>query len=184
MGKGDIARPPKKRRDITMDHTPAMPTKSSVNLNDWIDSPILAKDVSGHYYPGIITGVPSVNTVDVMLDRHSQNEPRTFTNILEHTDLIVSNHSAPAIMLKVGVLVCIKSKNDDAYFSLGTVKRVEKGPPMQCLVQTHSDNQELWVSRAGVRLIQPPWYDDLEDTGGQEVSLYMVQTTYQMPGYG
>ena len=176
MGKGEIAKPPKKRRDITSNgnssQQPAAATSSrypSLNLADWIDSPILAKEGANQYHPGVIKSVPSHNHVEVSLDRQPQT--RTYSNILDHSDLVISNHSAPAIMIKVGLNVCIKVRNEDSYFSLGTVKQINKGPPMQCLVQlVQCESQEIWVSRAGVRLIQPPWYDDLVDTGAQEVS--------------
>lgn len=173
MGKGEIAKPPKKRRDIPTDNnppqTPVMTARlPSLNLADWIDSPILAREGANQYHPGVIKSVPSPNSVEISLDR--QSESRTYSNILEHSDLLISNHSAPAIMIKVGLNVCIKVRNEDSYFSLGTVKQITKGPPMQCLVQVQSiHGEEIWISRAGVRLIQPPWYDDLVDTGAQEV---------------
>lgn len=167
--KGDIARPPKKRRSLTV-QAAVPPTKSkssTVNLCDWIDTSILAKD-GIHYYPGIIKSVPSPTSIEVLLDRH--NEPQTFCDILDNNDAILSNHSAPAIMIKQGLAVCVKSKPTDLYFSVGSVKELRQGPPMQCLVQIPDAlTDELWVSRAAIRLLQPPWYDDLVDTGGQEV---------------
>lgn len=175
-----IAKPPKKRKgsELIVDNDfvsvpqplrPKSATRTStVNLSDWLESPILAKDGPIHYYPGVIKSVPSSTSVEIQLDKH--NEPQTFSDVLSKNDEIISNHSAPAIMIKQGLVVCVKSKPADHYFSVGTVKELKQGPPMQCLIQVNDTYQELWVSRAAIRLMQPPWYDDLEDTGGQEVS--------------
>ena len=181
MKKGDvIAKPPKKRKGVELISnnelsavTQPLVSKivcraNTVNLDDWLDSNILVKDGLTHYYSGIIKSVPTATSVEVVLDRN--NETHIFHDVLSKTDCIISNHSAPAIMIKKGLAVCVKLRPSDNFFSVAVVREIKQGPPVQCLVQMTDTSQEHWVSRASIRLIQPPWYDDLEDTGGQEVS--------------
>lgn len=171
-----IAIPPKKRKGVTdfdtdvsqQPNTTALNYKSStVNLKDWIGYQILAKD-GPYYYPGTIHSVASATSIEVLFDRHPTT-PQLYKDILDSND-ILGNSSAPAILIKTGIHVCVKVQQN-AYFTIGRVSQIRHGPPMQCLVQTSLPNPTtVWVNRALVRLLQPPWYDDLEDTGGQEVS--------------
>jgi len=186
MKKGDqIAKPPKKRKILEQLANEGLPTapmsvplsfpsmtrpstrSSTVNLTDWVDSAVLVKQPSNYYYPGVIHSVLTPTSVEVLLDKNGDKQ--TFHDVLDRTDMVLSNHSAPAIMIKQGINVCVKCKPSDNFFTVCTVKEVKQGPPMHCYVQFSDTQNEAWVSRAAIRLIQPPWYDDLEDTGGQEV---------------
>lgn len=175
MKKSDsfIAIPPKKRKGVTdyelesqQVSMAACVKSSTVNLKDWIGYQILAKD-GDYYYPGTIHSVISPSSVEVLFDHHST--PTPYSNILDTND-VLGNSSAPAILIKAGIHVCVKVQQS-SYFTIGRVIQVRHGPPMQCLVQVNLPSPAtVWVNRALVRLLQPPWYDDLEDTGGQEVS--------------
>lgn len=183
-----IAKPPKKRKclDLDINISPAaskpamMRAPPTVNLHDWVDSPVLAKYTSApipQYYPGVIKAVPNPTSIEVELDR--EGDRKTFPNILENNDTVISNHSAPAILLKPGLAVCVKCCSTDSYYSVGTVSKLRNGPSLQCLIKFPSSQQvaDMWVSRAAIRMLQPPWYDDLEDTDGQEVRQPMLRVS-------
>lgn len=168
-----LVKPPKKRKGIELEADYSRLASSghstSVNLKDWIGSQILAKRDDSLYYPGTIQSVLTDNSIQVSID--SDNSLHVYPNVLETND-ILTNCSAPAIMIKIGVPVCVKIKPEDHHFTVGRVRKIKPGPPMQCLVQIDNANQDcVWINRAWIRLLQPPWFDDLEDTGGQEVSL-------------
>jgi len=164
-----IAKPPKKRKGIELTQaenlTPPV-RMSTVDLRDWIGSSILAKHDDSTYEPGVIHSAPTENSVEIIFDRSTQ--PETYSNILESND-ILGNHSPPAIMIKVGMTVCVRARHEDQIFRVGKIIEIKHGPPMSSLV--HIRNEYLWVPRANLRLLQPPWYDDLEDTTAQEVRL-------------
>lgn len=165
--KTEILKPPKKRKDMQVDIPIAHQKASTVNLEDWVGSQILAKD-GDYYYPGTLQEVTPDNSVVILFD--ASQTTKVYHNIIDSND-ILNNCSPPAIMIKVGVPVCVRI-NHDAHFTVGKVTQVRSGPPMQCLVQiSNSVEDAKLVNRALVRLLQPPWFDDLEDTGGQEVSL-------------
>lgn len=179
---GILVKPLKKRKASDLEMTasisnpgtsipaPTSAASTSINLGDWIGSQILARKEDGFYYPGIIKSILAESSIQILLDSDSSTT-RNYPNVLETND-ILTNCSAPAIMVKIGVLVCVKAKPSDSHFTVGRVRKIRPGPPMQCLVQI--ENECVWISRAWIRLLQPPWFDDLEDTGGQEVSLGTV----------
>ncbi len=72
-----------------------------------------------------------------------------------------------AMMVQIGARVCVRINKDDAQFYLGRVID-KKSQPVAYHVNLDTlprNTQEpaVWVSKANIRLLQPPWHEDLEE---------------------
>ncbi|KAK7468067.1 hypothetical protein BaRGS_00036718 [Batillaria attramentaria] len=68
-------------------------------------------------------------------------------------------------MIKTGSAVCIRLNTDDNCFYDGIVleKRPTQGGTLYRVKLDTNLGEERWVSRVNIRLLQPPWYEDLEE---------------------
>jgi len=156
-------KPPKKRRGP--EHLQNMIRKPAIDLRDWIDYTVLGRFGSGNlvYRPGKILSAPNSASVNVLFDK--QKEPVTYTNVLETSD-ILGNHSPAARMLHEGLTVCVREKPDDNVFVVAKIRKVDIGPPLKFLVESEALPSPILIPRANIRLMQPPWHDDLAEAGG------------------
>lgn len=160
----DLIKPLKKRKAIEILEIVPTTSKPLVDLQEWIGSSVLARYGVGNvvvYRPGKITSCPSAGSVTVMLERDS--EPTVYSNILNTLDILV-NHPPAAVLVTPGLAVCVKEKADSSHFVVGKVKQICVGPPLRCLIKSDSLREQHWVNRANLRLMQPPWQDDLRET--------------------
>lgn len=167
----DLSKPLKKRKAVNVASTFPANRKPVIDLQEWIGASILARYGSGDsvYRPGKIRSCPSAGSVEVVLDKHE--EPKAYSDVLSSLD-VLSNHSPAAVLVTEGLSVCVKEKPNDNLFVVGKVKEVVVGPPLKCLVESDSLPEPVWVNRANVRLMQPPWYDDIKECEtGQLVSV-------------
>ena len=172
-----IARPPKKRRASELELqqvTPpsvemAMPVvarRPLVDLKEWKGHRVLAHRVN-HYYPGVIKTVTHDRHVGVLFD--GDDDISYFPDILsmrQHD--IISDYSPPAVTVLVGMQVCVRVNAEENEFHVGRVVEKRAQPPVLHHVvldyQTTAMNiAPLWVSRANLRLLQPPWHEDLDE---------------------
>lgn len=162
----DLSKPLKKRtleRPLDLAPAPvssATTNKSSLDLNDWLGTSVLARYGSGNtiYRPGRIHSIQSTGTVQVLLDKDTK--PITYTNVFESLD-ILGNHPPSAALLIEGQMVCVKEKSDDNLFVVARIKSIDHGPPVKCLVESDNFTNTVWIPRVNMRLVQPPWHDDL-----------------------
>ena len=173
-----IARPPKKRRASELELqqvTPpsvemAMPVGAArrplVDLKEWKGHRVLAHRVN-HYYPGVIKTVTHDRHVGVLFD--GDDDVSYFPNILslrQHD--IISDYSPPAVTVLVGMQVCVRVNAEENEFHVGRVVEKRTQPPVLHHVVLDYQTAEmhvapLWVSRANLRLLQPPWHEDLDE---------------------
>lgn len=153
----DLTKPLKKRNFSSVGATKPMP---AVDLKDWVNTSVLARHGSDPpvYKPGRIVSHPSSGCLHVLLDRTT--EPAYYSNVLQTQD-ILSNHPPLPLLITEGLTVCVKEQSDESLFVLAKIKQVESGTPVRCLVETSSHSSPFWVARANIRLIQPPWQDEL-----------------------
>lgn len=149
---------------------------SFVNLREWIDNYVLARQ-GKYYYPGIIRTVSTSGEVYVQFEGDDQKTIiyRDVFNTGKYD--IISNASPPGDKVSPGARVCVRaalsqgdSSKSQKIFVEGTIIRMIRNP-VRCVVKV-SGKEEI-VPRADVRLVLPPWWDELQDS---EVSNgYMAQ---------
>ena len=172
-----IARPPKKRKNtdsfLEADTPPnnAMPLPAkrifSVDLTEWKGHRILARQ-GAVYLPGEIKQVISNKLIGVQLD--CAKSLVYYHDVLEVDCVNIINDSSPSAQtVSIGMSVCARISADENAFYVGKV--VEKGQkPISYVVLLDAGSEEnasgidkATVSRANIRLLQPPWHEDLDE---------------------
>lgn len=144
----------------------------SINLNEWCGHRVLAKR-DKVYLPGVITKAESSGDIWVKFD-YCEGEV-VFTDVLGRGKFDVISDASPSIgQVALGNRVCVRlvANNSDAHtiFVEGYVCNILTSP-VQFLVKIYSSpNEEHIVKRADLRLVQPPWFDELEGLGPPVVS--------------
>ncbi|XP_041761485.1 protein capicua homolog isoform X5 [Anopheles merus] len=168
---------------------PVAPASPLIDLSEWINHRVLArrKDV---YDSGRIRATAAPGTVVIGFDQ-PEGSHQTYEGVLDdvHHQQDIIDDVCPALAdLQPGVRVCVRAtcvhphpvtSNGGDVFVEGIVKEVH-GNKKQFSVQiaggSIADKQELRiVKRVDMRLLKPPWWDELEDaldsySGGHTVS--------------
>ncbi|XP_050067810.1 serine-rich adhesin for platelets [Anopheles maculipalpis] len=156
----------------------ATPTTPLIDLSEWINHRVLArrKDV---YDSGRIRATSSApGTVVIGFDQ-PEGSHQTYQGVLEdtHRQQDIIDDVCPSLAdLQPGVRVCVRAtcvhphpvvSNGGDVFIEGIVKEVhgnKKQFTVQILNPSVGDKQELRiVKRVDMRLLKPPWWDELED---------------------
>jgi len=145
------------------------------DLSEWKGQRVLGRRGSV-YRPGLIRDLQaSSGRVAVQLDgdREEPGGMVYYDNVLERRSAdIISDHPPPASALDVGTVVCVRLDPDAAAFYIGRV--VDKRPPPMCttylVALDQTSGPAVWVSRANLRLLLPPWFEDMASFVGDSVS--------------
>ncbi|XP_031336738.1 putative transcription factor capicua isoform X2 [Photinus pyralis] len=131
-----------------------------IDLSEWCDHRVLAKQ-GDWYYPGVIRQA-SGNTLTVEFDGR-ENKPVCFTDVLASECYDVIGDASPYVsQLTLGTRVCVR--HDQAVFVEGVVCKILEGQPIRFAVAVLGDRpHEINVKRADLRLLRPPWWDELEN---------------------
>ena len=74
---------------------------------------------------------------------------------------IISDHSPMGMMVQIGSPVCVRINSDNSVFYMGRVIDKKSQPVAYHVnLDTVSENTQepaVWVSKANIRLLQPPW---------------------------
>jgi len=169
----DLHKPLKKRKAVEI-NVKLGTNKAVIDFQEWIGSLVLARYGSGLsvYRPGKIVSCPSADSIAILLDK--QSEPMIYSGILNTLD-VLGNHPPAAMLVTEGIAVCVKEKQDDNVFVVAKVKEVNAGPPLKCLVESENLPNDVWVNRANIRLMQPPWYDELKEASLNHVVSYFTE---------
>lgn len=168
---------------------------NSIDLNEWRDHRVLAQR-DGYYYPGVIR-----NAVDeslyVVFD--TDNEVTKFTNVLSSRRYDVISDASPSVgQITLNSKVCFRCPNivsnssggnlhcDSGYtnvFVAGVVCKILDNKPKSFIVQklTKLANESYVVKRADLRLLQPPWHDELEESGSEDHHQQQQQRHFSHP---
>ena len=144
--------------------TPLQNKKPLIDLHDWKGHRVLAKRDNA-YLPAVIKVVQGNCHLGIQFDGDKNNT--YFNNILDSRVCpdVISDHSPLALMVQVGMAVCVRINPDDQVFYSGRI--VEKrGTPVAYRVELDRDGGAdggVLVTRANLRLLQAPWHEDLEE---------------------
>lgn len=161
---------------------PRMP----LDLSEWKGQRVLGRR-GGVYCPGMIRDLQADGgRVGVLFDGDLGGIVY-YDNVLVGRHLstippdIISDHPPPVSAVNIGTDVCVRMDAEAMEFYVGRV--VDKRPPPNTatylvrieMVAAHSTGSGLsasavWVSRANLRLLLPPWFEDLVLPTGQVVA--------------
>lgn len=149
---------------ITTAEMRRMNGRSDIDLREWLEHRVLAKR-NPFYLPGKIRQAGSNGEVWVEFD-HYEGEMAVFTDVLYSGKYNVISDASPSLhQIHPGVRVCVRvagSLNDNQapMFMEGLVNKVLSSPK-RFVVKL--PNGEHVAKRAELRLLQPPWRDELDD---------------------
>ncbi|KRY21259.1 Protein capicua -like protein [Trichinella patagoniensis] len=162
----------------------------SVSLKDWKGARVLARplDREDHYYSACIKLVRPNNAVVVEFDNVAQlNSLVVYQDVFTVSQFDILADQAPVPeLVKIGMVVCARRNADQPHFELAEVVGISMmpvsfqlkfttittsnnnipsiGQSRQSTGRVHSASPDvtyLWVSRANIRLLRPPWFEEL-----------------------
>uniref|UniRef100_T1JPJ1 Protein capicua homolog-like domain-containing protein n=1 Tax=Strigamia maritima TaxID=126957 RepID=T1JPJ1_STRMM len=151
---------------------------STIDLSEWKGTRCLANR-NGVFCQGVIKDVKDNKLVAVLFD--GETIPVYFRDVLTRSKYdIVSDHSPSPGQVRKDMRVCARISQEDHRFLEGYVVSVTLKPVQyQVKFREHfllPDDNLKWVSRANVRLLQPPWWEELElESLDKESSHVIVQ---------
>ncbi|KAH1022985.1 hypothetical protein HUJ04_012281 [Dendroctonus ponderosae] len=134
------------------------PAPPPVDLSEWCDHRVLAKQ-GDWYLPGVIRDA-GVDSITVVLDE--KGERKRYENVFDSDCYNVIGDASPSVnQITLGTRVCVRQ--NQSIFVEGIVCTILDGQPIRFVVAVIGEKSyELRVKRADLRLLRPPWWDELE----------------------
>lgn len=141
--------------------------KINVDLNEWLDHRILALR-NDLYYPGVIK-CAAEDSLFIELD--GEHELLKFDSVLTSKKFDIICNASPSLkQVTENMKVCFRrnpstsdySKNECNAFSIGIVRKILI-KPTRFIVEKISNHDNIVIRRADLRLIKPPWWEELEE---------------------
>jgi hypothetical protein len=149
----------------------------NIDLNEWKDHRILALR-NNHYYPGVVKRASEDN---LFIELDTEKEVIKFSNILTSRKCDIISDACPSSrQISVDTKVCFRQPNFANFgdqekftnvFSIGIVCKILV-KPTRFIVEVLSKNENFIVRRADLRLIRPPWWDELEESYEDNKTLF------------
>ncbi|XP_013166101.1 PREDICTED: uncharacterized protein LOC106116708 isoform X2 [Papilio xuthus] len=149
----------------------------NIDLSEWRDHRVLAKQ-RGLYVPGVIRQAEGCKVI-VELDGQ-ENEPVEYCDVFGANKYDVISDASPQLShLQIGSACVVRTADHSResvqnIFIEGFVFEVHNSP-IRIRVRV-SDGEEckdtVEVKRADIRLLQPPWADELEDADCNAAAIY------------
>ncbi|CAH1402356.1 unnamed protein product [Nezara viridula] len=140
---------------------------NSIDLIEWVDTHVLAKKDNA-YLPGVISQAGVNGEVWVKFG-HFDGEPFIFTDVLSSGKYdVISDASPSAGQVTLGARVCVRIQTGDDHqlpprvYLEGVVCKLLTSP-VRFVVRLIREGKETVVKRSDLRLLLPPWYEELED---------------------
>lgn len=140
---------------------------NTIDLIEWVDTHVLAKKDNA-YLPGVISQAGGNGEVWVKFG-HFDSEPFIFTDVLGFGKYdVISDASPSAGQVTLGARVCVRIPTGDDHqlpprvYLEGVVCKLLTSP-VRFVVRLISEGKETVVKRSDLRLLLPPWYEELED---------------------
>ncbi|KAF0295332.1 hypothetical protein FJT64_007131 [Amphibalanus amphitrite] len=138
------------------------PARPMPTLAEWRGHRVLAKRET-YYLPGVIKGVYRTCDVSVLFDGHQQ--PFIYSNVSEPGRCDVISDAAPlSSQVSSGLRVAVRVDADKMVFVEGTVVAANRPAHLfKIKVLSQEGPLERWYARPAVRLLQPPWFEELDE---------------------
>lgn len=140
---------------------------NAIDLKEWVDNHVLAKKDHA-YLPGVICRAGGNGEVWVKFD-HYDGDAVVFTNVLNSGKYdVISDASPSAGQVTLGARVCVRKSSGDNQFPSrvyreGVVCKILSAPIRFVVRLISSESKEIIVKRSDLRLLLPPWWEELED---------------------
>lgn len=149
----------------------ATPPAAHVDLSEWRCHRVLAKQAN-RYLTGVIRSGHGHSDVLVQLDGHEQ--PTLYSDVTRAGKFdVISDASPLPSQLTLGARVCLRVESHPqvAVFVQGVICQISS---KQYLVRTigQSPDVECWTTRPSLRLLQPPWWEELENGPEPPAEIY------------
>lgn len=139
---------------------PSPRKQTFIDLSEWRDHRVLAKREEV-YLPGVIKQV--LPSGDVGIEFDSCETVNYFNDLLGSGKYdVIGDASPPKDQVTLGSRVCIRLPEHHQVFYEGIVLKIFSAPVQFLVKLTRPGNEEYVVKRADIRLLIPPWWDELE----------------------
>nr|XP_012147638.1 PREDICTED: protein capicua homolog isoform X2 [Megachile rotundata] len=144
------------------------PATVAIDLSEWRDHRVLALRDS-YYYPGVIRNVVQG---EIYIEFDGERKLMRYTDVLGAGRYDVIGDASPSAgQVTLDAKVCIKCPTSNNHidtatvFVKGTVCKILTKPKRFVVKIPREDDQSdhYIVKRADLRLVQPPWWDELEE---------------------
>ncbi|CAG9538892.1 unnamed protein product [Cercopithifilaria johnstoni] len=152
--------------EIPTNFTVESMNETTVNLEVWKTSRVLARspDIEG-YLPACIKGVRANKDVTVQFDNGTEHVfEDVITSLREYPDILADQAPTPD-SINIADVVCVRWKNDENIYRLAEVLKKTAWPIMFQMRLHVGISTDFWFHRASIRLLRPPWYDELNAMG-------------------
>ena len=155
--------------------------RTPLDLSDWKGHRVLAKK-NNHYYPAVISSVRNLCELIVRLD-HCPGKEITYTNMFNICKYDVVSDSVPGLQqLTEGVRVVARLDREQQVFVEAEIfERRSSLMGTHYLVRTPITSSvapiEHLVMRPHLRLLQPPWWEDLESLSSSHIPSPLTPVT-------
>lgn len=152
----------------------------SLDLSEWCDHRVLARQ-EDIYVAGIIRSVDSSNTIKVEFD-YPEGTQQSYYDVLGTGRFDIISDASPSVGdIQLGTrVVCPSQTNRQGHASFieGEITQI-LNDTKQFVVRTIASDEIKTVKRAQIRLLQPPWWDELNDinTIGDSIATARVITS-------
>ncbi|KAL8609803.1 hypothetical protein ACOMHN_052857 [Nucella lapillus] len=166
---------------------PPVPKRIKVDLNEWKNQRVLARKREGLFHPGRIIG--HINNQHVIIEFDGDDTvPETFENVFDCQESEVISDMCPlSMMIRIGASVCVRLNTDTKHFQKGVLleKKAGKTGTLYRVRLTGVGGQTLeedhWVSRVNLRLLQAPWSEECEEPPAPSPRLQSLLTSATPP---
>lgn len=155
----------------------------AVDLSEWLNSRVLAlqEDI---YVAGIIRSVNQENAVLVEFD-YPEGTQQMYYDCLGGGRYDVISDASPSVgdIVRNARVVCMRPQTNRPgnVFIEGIIEQI-LNDTKQIVVRTTANGEVKTVKRGQIRLLRPPWWDELNDsTGGNNPGLTAVIATNAKP---
>ena len=159
---------------------------NAIDLKEWVDNHVLAKKDNA-YLPGVICQAGGNGEVWVKFD-HYDSDLVVFIDVLNSGKYdVISDASPSAGQVTLGARVCVRLPTVDDHqlpprvYLEGVVCKLLTSP-VRFVVRLITEGKETVVKRSDLRLLLPPWYEELEDV--QEYTTRDVVHSSSTNGFG
>jgi hypothetical protein len=145
-------------------------TRPQLDLSEWVGHRVLTRRGEGVYYPGVIAEVrpPPDNDLHILLDRTNESvivkSPLADGGTNGSGPAVISDAIPMTSQVEIGAKVCVRQprrgRSVDTFVEAVVYEVCRQ--PLQFLVKIgESDAHKIWVTRAALRLQEPPWLEEL-----------------------